>query len=384
MTSEEPSATEAPSKPAPRTLCEIVTQHLEALRTHHAGVIETEDVEAIHRTRVTTRRLQAAIDLLQTGRLKSQIRQLKKRLRNWRRSLSLIRNYDVFLQLLEKESSTRRGVQREQFELAKAILLKRRSAQAAKVRRKLERINVSNIAAKLGVTLSEAPSEVVVEQESSMGDTAAAQVEASEASEADACADPAPDSKTDLESAPYPEAEQGQKGGSGDSSVFAYEAAFVTRAADRIEQRLAEFLALAAQSHPTTNPEEVHQLRIAAKRLRYLLETTSEMGYGDASGSLTYLKALQDRIGEWHDLEALEAEIIGVVGRRKFLRENLAESADLMRAAWHLQRKKQALVARLFPVRVPKSLAVTSLRFGRALRRSAASIAKQPATTNQS
>jgi CHAD domain-containing protein len=142
-------------------------------------------------------------------------------------------------------------------------------------------------------------------------------------------------------------------------------------AAERLDQRLAEFQAMAAQSHPTNNPAELHQLRIAAKRVRYLLEIVSEMGYGDASRALAWLRTLQDRIGDWHDLEALEEEIIAIVSSEEFMKQHLAESARMLQAAAHLQKKKEALVSRLFPVRPPRYLEVTSQRIARALRRNA-------------
>jgi CHAD domain-containing protein len=85
------------------------------------------------------------------------------------------------------------------------------------------------------------------------------------------------------------------------------------RAAERLEQRMAEFNALVAKSHPTTDPSELHRLRIAAKRVRYLLEAVTEMGFGDATQALAWLRSLQDRIGDWHDLEALEEAIIQLV-----------------------------------------------------------------------
>ena len=139
-------------------------------------------------------------------------------------------------------------------------------------------------------------------------------------------------------------------------------------AAERLEQRLTEFQALVAQSHPTNDPAELHQLRIAAKRVRYLLENVSQMGFGDASKALLWLRTLQDRIGDWHDLEALEEEIITITSAREFTKQHLVESSRMLQAAAHLQKKKNALVKRLFPVRMPRHISVTSHRIARALR----------------
>src|SRR5262249_51344239 len=90
---------------------------------------------------------------------------------------------------------------------------------------------------------------------------------------------------------------------------------------------------------------------------------------GDASRALTWLRALQDRIGDWHDLESLEQEIIRIVSERDFLKAHLLESSRMLQVAAHLQKKKQRLVAKVFPVQVPQNLLATSQRLSKALRR---------------
>src|SRR3989442_1934114 len=105
-----------------RHLLEIIPSQLELLRGYHRGVLETDEIEAVHKMRVTTRRLQASLDLLER---QMKVRKLKRRLRRWRRTLSRVRNYDVFLELIEKEAAARRQAHREQFELVRALLQQR-------------------------------------------------------------------------------------------------------------------------------------------------------------------------------------------------------------------------------------------------------------------
>jgi CHAD domain-containing protein len=320
------SSPEKPEKPQPRQLTEIIPSQLEILRVYHRGVLETEDVEAVHKMRVTTRRLQASLDLLER---EMKVRKLKRRLRKWRRALSRVRNYDVFLQLIGKEAAGRRKAHREQFELVKALLQERRVRKATKVRKLLEGIDLDQMALKLGLSTS-------------------LSIEAPESNETE---------------------EQSEELSQTPGTLSVDESKVAGYAAERLDQRLAEFQALVAQSHPTTDPSELHELRIAAKRMRYLLEIVSEMGYGDASRALAWLRTLQDRIGDWHDLEGLEEEIFVIVSNREFMKQHLAESSTMLQAAAHLQKKKEALVAKLFPVRVPKMLETTSRRIARALRR---------------
>lgn len=313
---------EGPEKRQIRTLPEIITRQLELLRAHHSTVLETMNVEAVHKMRVATRRLQASLDLLEH---EMNVRKLKRRLRNWRRALSLVRNYDVFLEMLEKETAIRGRARREQIQLVTAKLQEQRAHTAAEVRGFLEQIDIDKLSLRLGVTAPLAvtdPDQLVI-----TGSTLLNAID--------------------------------------EQNVAGY-------AADRLDQRLSEFQALVAQSQPTTDPADLHQLRIAAKRVRYLLEIVMQMGYGDASRALAWLRSLQDRIGDWHDLEALEEEIITIVSDREFLKQHLGESSDMLQAAERLQKKKERLVSLLFPVRPPKHLTVTSQRIARALRRHAA------------
>src|SRR5215470_9857030 len=94
----------APEVRQSHPLDEVIASQLQSLDGYYRGVLDTEDVEAVHKMRVTTRRLQASLDLLQGRPDDLGIRKLKRRLRRWRRCLSLVRNYDVFLSMVDAES----------------------------------------------------------------------------------------------------------------------------------------------------------------------------------------------------------------------------------------------------------------------------------------
>ena len=346
-----PSVSPKVSKPSARTLADLLRSQLVTLRSCHAAVLQTDAVDAIHKMRVTTRRLQASLDLLEAGPMAVDVKRIKRRLRKCRRMLSEVRNYDVFLALIDKEASSRPPLQRQQFELLHAILQKRRSNRATAIRKGLNRLDVDAVATRLGITLplikDSNAAEVVPEIESTADD----HFEADESEHSSNGSDPGKERSKDK------------------ARPVIDERAVAGRTAGLLEQRLAEFQLLASQSLPTDNPIELHQLRIAAKRLRYLMEITSELGYGSATAALVYLRSLQDRIGDWHDLEALEGEIVGIVTRPTFLRKNLAESSIMLKAAAHLQKRKLTLVSRLFPVRIPRTVTSTSERLAKSLRR---------------
>jgi CHAD domain-containing protein len=84
--------------------------------------------------------------------------------------------------------------------------------------------------------------------------------------------------------------------------------------AERLRAELAEVADI-------TDQEEAHQARIAAKRLRYLLEPL--VGVVDGTNAATKaLTALQDILGEMHDMDV----VIGHLG--EILRQTAAERAD--------------------------------------------------------
>ncbi len=311
----------------PRNLAEIIASQFEDLQKYHAAALESDEVEAIHKLRVTTRKLQASLDLLQIGQDKAGVGKLKKRLRNLRRKLSEVRNYDVFLILLQQEAANRQSLH-SPFEALIRELKQRRKARSSKIRKPIQSVNIDNFAKSLGLNLNHQ------EKNSKKADD-------------------------DIQNPGLSLAH------------IADDQAILQHTAERIDQRLEEFLLLAMQALPTTHPEELHQLRIAAKRLRYLLELASEMGYNGNVAVLNWLRSLQDRIGDWHDLEAIEVEIISIVSRRKFIAKNLHEACTILSSAVHLEKKRLALVKRLFPLKVHKNLASRSKRVATALRQAA-------------
>jgi CHAD domain-containing protein len=71
-----------------------------------------------------------------------------------------------------------------------------------------------------------------------------------------------------------------------------------------IAVRAQEVLDFAAVAQDPTEVVALHDLRIAAKRLRYLLELTGQASIGEGSAGLVkQLKALQDVLGDIHDCD---------------------------------------------------------------------------------
>ena len=58
--------------------------------------------------------------------------------------------------------------------------------------------------------------------------------------------------------------------------------------------------------------EQLHQVRIATKKLRYALELAADAGVKAASAPLRALKRAQDTLGRLHDLQVLQTHVATV------------------------------------------------------------------------
>jgi CHAD domain-containing protein len=286
--------------PAVLPIVQTLARHLEALRHHHSAALDqTQDTaEPIHKVRVTTRRLQADLDLLQFGRNAAVVRAVKQRLRDFRNSLSAIRNSDVFIGIVQ--SALERA---DDEDIPDLSLLARRLAEERDQR---------------GVEASEALGRFKLR------------------SIASAISDPTTDQKKHkLELAELDEAK------------------IRHRAARRLGRRLAQFLDLVARLEDTSDADGIHQLRIAAKRLRYLIETVSDLGFREPKGALRWLRVEQGKIGDWHDLFCLEEEVVAMVGQKEAKHGHLDESAALLQATAKLLKARDDRASRTFPVKPP-------------------------------
>ncbi len=84
-------------------------------------------------------------------------------------------------------------------------------------------------------------------------------------------------------------------------------ATFATVLGELIEEHVDALEEKLAAIHVPEDETAVHQARIAAKRLRYLLELVA-VEIGVAMEAVTRLKGLQDVLGELHDLQVLDHE----------------------------------------------------------------------------
>jgi CHAD domain-containing protein len=83
------------------------------------------------------------------------------------------------------------------------------------------------------------------------------------------------------------------------------------------------FVEKVAESHRHPQVSTLHAVRIAAKRLRYLVEVLGEFDVPGSRESLAWLRGLQQHLGDWHDLEVMERVLTDMVAQPRFLRDHL-------------------------------------------------------------
>ena len=331
---------EAHSTPA-----QILRDQLATLVKHYRDMQDSGAVEAIHKMRVTTRKLQATLDFLIMKPDELGVKGMKKELREWRRQLSRVRNYDVFLQMIEKRASSKRPVHYKQYQLIADELRKRREQIFVEVRENLAAIDLQGFAAGLGLCIN-ADGSVSIDGLPALHEAKSQ----------------GPDGKGPADEASTAGSRCDGPSGKRAAALLGDMSRIAVRAKHRLRQRLGEFEERASEVKPNDDPNDIHQLRIAAKRLRYSMEAVSGLGYGNADRAMAWLKRLQDRLGDLHDIDSFEEEIADIVGRRDFIRDRMQESGGMLHAASRLIGKRHAMAKSILPAKVPPFIAATTRR----------------------
>ncbi len=92
----------------------------------------------------------------------------------------------------------------------------------------------------------------------------------------------------------------------------------------------------------TYHPEPLHEVRIAIKKLRYVLEITAEAGLARVLRPLRTLKAAQESLGHLHDLDVLMTSLQSVPGAApgKDLQHAAADAVAAIEAASRLLHRR--------------------------------------------
>ncbi len=122
-----------PNKPLDESLLKILRTRFNEMTSHEQGTIDGSDIEALHDMRVASRRVQAVLKIFRGIFPKRKFKAEYSELRLLTSSLGDVRDYDVFIDKLEKYRSSSAEKDHRAFDL----LVIRKKAEREKKRKLL-------------------------------------------------------------------------------------------------------------------------------------------------------------------------------------------------------------------------------------------------------
>lgn len=251
----------------------LAMRQLDRFMSLEPKVLRGDDPDAIHDLRVASRRLQQVLDLLYPAPRPGEIRKLRRKIRRCRRLLGEVRNCDVQLTRVERTLAAKRTARRESWEAVCHYLRQRRADAFERALKKLSKVNLAVFYVHLKGHL-------------------------------------APNGATPVAGHLNLPEDLGPE-------------QFSERIGRSLESVWQGFETQIARSHGDPRVEVIHGVRIAAKRVRYLIEVIHEFDVAGSKTTLQWLRGLQTHLGNWHDAEVREQVMIEMLARPEFLRDNL-------------------------------------------------------------
>jgi|GEM_PF-274035 CHAD domain-containing protein len=280
----------------------LALKHLDRCVALEPKVLQGDDPNAIHDLRVAARRAQQVFQLIYPTPQPGEVRKLLRGLKRSRRALSEIRNYDVLLERVDAVLSRKRTARREAWEAIREHFKQRRSVKLEKALRKLAKANLSAIYVHLKECLPR-----IGNHSSSPG-----------------VSNPC--------------------GREQELTVEQFSAR-ISESLDRVWKALEQQIVL---SHDVHTPAVLHRTRIAAKRARYLIEVIHAFGVPGSKEALIWLRSLQTRLGDWHDLVVFEEAVIEMIADPAFLRDRLELAMQIERLIMRNRAWKSRLEQKYF------------------------------------
>ncbi len=136
-----------PNAPVKGSAAKILRARFEEMTVHEQGTIEGSDIEALHDMRVASRRVQAALKIFRSLFPKKKYKAEYEEVRGLIRSLGEVRDFDVFIEKLEKmkEQSSQTISSNKNDNRAIDLLIVRKKAEREQKRKLLiQNINTLN------------------------------------------------------------------------------------------------------------------------------------------------------------------------------------------------------------------------------------------------
>ena len=235
--------------PAPLALVRLLERRARALKRQLAAAIAGKDT-GVHQARVASRRLREALPVLTQGLQHTKAGKANRKIRRLTQALGTVRELDVTLHLID-ELAERPAIPRAALAEVRALVIEEREQRRAVMLERLGDVNGEKLARRLQAV-----------KQSLMKPTPG----------------------------------------------HAWRAALAGRVARR-GRRLERAIEAAGQIY---EPEALHEVRIAAKKLRYALEIADESGAAPCADAVRAIKRVQDALGRLHDLQVLQHHVAAV------------------------------------------------------------------------
>jgi CHAD domain-containing protein len=260
-------------------------------------VLRNEDLTAVNRMRITCRRLEQILDLVYARPRPRHIRKLRRRLKFCRRTLGQLCDCDALLALAGRSVAANLP-DGDALSLLREYLHSLRRQTARDTLEKLGRVNLAIPYLRV---------------------------------------------KRDFDLTP-----KHRNGNAHGVAIHAATEIVYQRILHFLDIRWREFAGAAEKSRTDPSEHAIHRMRIAVKRLRYLIEVMAKLHIAGSVETLTWLKSLQRTIGVWHDLEIMERLLRNIVGHRKFFHVERLTAAHIDHLIHHHREVKKQSAKRFF------------------------------------
>ena len=241
---------------AKHKLLKLAHKRLERFVTLFPKALVNDEPDTIHDLRVWSRRLQQTFRVIVPKPAPSKARKLIRTLRKVRQTYGASRNLDVNIDLIEqKRQAAGAAIVRQSWEMVREALQAQRHEAISQARQKMARYDIVAFVTRALAVMESAD----------------------------------------------------------------IEAETVEKLQETVRDALKDWQAALENAHDDRSVDNLHALRIAAKRLRYRAELLAELGGGAMKPAIKALKELQTVLGDWHDRCVLLEHVADFISRPDFL-----------------------------------------------------------------
>jgi len=231
-----------------RVTSSLLGRRAAALKRHLPQALDG-DIRGVHQARVASRRLREAVPVLTTGLKGSKSKKALGKIRRLTKSLGTVRELDVTLLLLDEMAAGERFPRPALEEVRGRVMAQREKGRAVMLKR-VANVRIDKLDRRLAAVSAALAASDGVEWRDAL--------------------------------------------------------------ASRLIKRAKALSTAMSEAGRMYAPEQLHSVRIAAKKLRYGLELAADAGAKSAAPAVRIVKRAQETLGRLHDIQVLERQVAGV------------------------------------------------------------------------